>query len=178
MALTSPTEVVRPGIPLAARAGEQLAAFAAVTGMKSDVPRMTSILTRMLGTSAARTAATPAYPSDVVDDQSPYEFSITIGGVKPELRVLVETDDGDPSLAGRWRAGLAASDWLRDHYGADVSRLQRIADVFEPRSSDARLAIWHAIVFAPEAAPKAKAYFDLRARGRELARSVLEEALS
>jgi DMATS type aromatic prenyltransferase len=177
MVLTLPTEAVRSGLPLSARAGDQLAALAAMAGM-SDVPRMTSILTRMLGTSAGRTAATPAYPSDVVDDQSPYEFSITIGGVKPELRVLVETDDGDPSLAGRWRAGLAASAWLRDHHGADLSRLERVTDVFEPRSSDARLAIWHAIVFAPEAAPKAKAYFDLRAKGRELARSVLEEALA
>jgi len=177
MALTSASEAARH-VSLSARANEQLARLAAAAGMTAEVPRMTSILTRMLGTSAARTAAIPAYPSDVVDDQSPYEFSITIGGVKPELRMLVETDDGDPSLGGRWRAGRAASAWLRDEYGADLSRLERVADVFEPRSTDARLAIWHAIVFAPGAMPKAKAYFDLRAQGRELSRMVLEAALA
>jgi len=157
---------------------EQLAALAAVTGMTAELPRMQEIFTELLGMSATRTATTPAYPSDVVDDHTPYELSIALGGAAPELRMLVETAHGDYSLTGRWHAARGASEWLRREHGADLSRFERIADLFEPQTDQGLFAMWHAIVFRPGAAPEAKVYLDLRARGSALAPALLEEALA
>jgi len=156
---------------------EQLAALAAVLGMNDELPRMQAIFTELLGMSADRTAPIPAYPSDVVDDHTPYELSLVFGGASPELRMLVETTHGDHSLAGRWQAARQASEWLRANHGADLSRFERIEDLFEPRTSHGLFALWHAIVFRAGAAPETKVYLDLRARGSALAPAVLEEAL-
>lgn len=157
---------------------EQLAALAAVNGMTAELPRMRHIFQALLGENARAGLGTPAYPSDVVDDHTPYELSLAIGGGTPELRMLVEPNDGDPSLAGRWRAGRAACSWLRDAFGADLSRLEQVADLFEPKREHGLFALWHAIVFRPERAPEAKVYLDLRARGAAEAPAVLEEALA
>ncbi len=162
---------------LAELGSEQLAALARVTEMTAELPRMKSVFIELLGESAKRPAFSPAYPSDVVDDHTPYELSVALGGERPEVRLLVESCDGDPSLAGRWRAARRAGEWLRTEHGVCLDRLERIADLFEPRTEHGLFALWHAIVFRRDAAPEAKAYLDLRARGAALAPAVLEEAL-
>lgn len=145
----------------------------------ADTQRLIEIFTHLLGTAAWRSAGDPpAYASDVVDDHTPFEMSIAVGGTAPELRILVEPVDGDPSLSGRWRAAREAGEWLRKHHGADLSRLDRIADLFEPRHEHALLALWYAIGVRKGSRFDVKAYFDLRARGTEHAVEVLEEALA
>ena len=176
-ATASRTAGLRP-TTLAELGSAQLAALGTAAGLAAEVPRMTEILVRLLGSSAATGRAHPAYASDVVDDHTPYEMSMTVGGGVPEVRLLVETVDGDSSLHGRWRAARAAGAWLRDEHGADLARLDRIADLFEPHDDHGLLALWHAIVFRPKARPDAKVYVDLRARGSALAPAVLEEALA
>lgn len=163
---------------LAELGSAQLAALARAAELHDQVPAMLAIFTRLLGTSAANTCAKPAYASDVVDDHTPYEMSVALGGSGAEVRLLVETVDGDSSITGRWEAARAAGAWLRDEHGADLSRLEQIADLFEPRTSDGLLALWHAIVFRSGARPDAKVYLDLRARGTVHAPAVLEEALA
>ncbi|HMG54771.1 MAG TPA: iron-containing redox enzyme family protein [Kofleriaceae bacterium] len=119
----------------------------------------------------------PAYASDVVDDHTPFELSLAVGGGPPELRLLVETVDHDSSLAARWQAARALGERLRDRHGADLRRLDAIADLFQPRRDHGVLAMWYAAGFRPGQPPQWKAYVDLRARGNEHARAVLEEAL-
>jgi DMATS type aromatic prenyltransferase len=176
-------------VELAPLGTRQLAALADAAGLQAELPDMVRIFTRLLGGAASSPRTSPAYPSDVVDDHTPYELSIAFGSSAsrgldiasaptPELRMLVETTDGDTSLAGRWSAGRAAGVWLRDEYGADLRRLDRIADLFEPRADAGLLALWHAIVFRAGARPEVKVYLDLRSRGRALAPAVLEEALA
>lgn len=153
--------------------GEALA-FPAV-----ETQRLIDIFTYLLGSAASRSAGDPpAYASDVVDDHTPFEMSIAVGGGASELRVLVEPVDGDPSLGGRWRAARAAGDWLHKHHGVDLARLERVADLFEPRHEHALLALWYAVGIRKGARPDVKAYFDLRARGAEHSLEVLEEALA
>jgi DMATS type aromatic prenyltransferase len=165
---------------LAELAAQQLAALAAVASIPTtELPRMEQILVELLGSSATRRpGGAPAYLSDVVDDHTPYELSVTVGGSAPEVRLLVETAHDDSSLAGRWRAARAVGRWLRDAHGADLGRLDAVADLFEPRDERGLLALWHAIVFRAGAAPEVKVYLDLRARGREQAHGLLEEALA
>lgn len=161
----------------------QLAAVAAVSdGLAQSIsaagPGIAEVFGDLLGTSAARRVhEAPAYASDVVDDHTPFELSLAIGGTAPELRVLVETVHGDSSLAARWQAARALGERLRDRHGADLRRLDQIADLFEPRHDHGLLAMWYAVGFRPDRAPAWKAYVDLRAQGSERARAVLEEAL-
>jgi DMATS type aromatic prenyltransferase len=144
----------------------------------AEIAAMREIFTTLLGTSASRSLAVPpAYTSDVVDDHTPYEFSVSLG-VSPELRMLVEPVDRDLSLRGRWRTALAAGEWLRDRHGIELQRLEQVADLFEPRTEYGLLALWYAIVFRPGEPPDAKVYVDLRARGTYNTGRVLEEALT
>ena len=158
----------------------QLAALiAAAGGSPGAAAYAGQIFVELLGSAAQRpVGGAPLYPSDVVDDHTPYELSVTIGGASPEVRLLVETVDGESSLAARWRAGRAAGRRLRDHYGADLRRFEQIVDLFEPRSEHGLLALWHAVSFRAGTAPEFKVYVDLRARGGEQSRAVLEEALA
>src|SRR5690606_625372 len=145
----------------------------------AETQTLIDIFTRLLGTGASRNASDPpTYHSDVVDDHTPFEMSIAIGDGAPELRVLVEPVDGDPSLSGRWRAARAAGEWLRAEHGADLTRLDRVADLFEPRHEHALLASWYAVGIRKGGRPDVKAYFDLRARGGEHAVQLLEAALA
>ena len=157
----------------------QLGALATVSDeLARDLPRIAKLFGDLLGTSAARRVHdAPAYPSDVVDDHTPFELSLAVGGATPELRILVETVHGDSSLAARWSAARALGEQLRDRHGADLRRLDRIADLFEPRRDHGLLAMWYAVCLRPGGAPAWKAYVDLRAQGNERSRAVLEEAL-
>jgi DMATS type aromatic prenyltransferase len=158
---------------------QQLSALATVSDeLVRELPRIVEVFGELLGTSAARRVGDPpAYASDVVDDHTPFEMSIAIGDATPQLRVLVETVCGDSSLAARWTAARALGERLRERHGADLRRLDQVADLFEPRKDHGLLALWYAVSFRLDAAPECKAYVDLRARGNEHARAVLEEAL-
>jgi DMATS type aromatic prenyltransferase len=157
----------------------QLVALATVSDeLLRDLPRIVEVFGDLLGTSGGRRAGgTPAYASDVVDDHTPFEMSIAVGGDAPELRLLVETVRGDSSLGARWDAARALGDRLRDRHGADLRRLDRVADLFEPRQDHGMLALWYAVSFQAGEPPGWKSYFDLRAQGSDNARGVLEEAL-
>lgn len=157
----------------------QLAALATVSdGLVRDVPRMVEVFRDLLGTAAQRPVHdAPAYPSDVVDDHTPFEMSLAVGGAGAELRLLVETVRGDSSLAARWSAARALGSELHDRYGADLRRLDTIAELFEPRREHGLLALWYAVSFRAGQPPEWKAYLDLRARGPEHSRGLLEEAL-
>jgi len=157
----------------------QLGALAAASEpLARDLPRIVEVFGELLGSSATRRVHdAPGFASDVVDDHTPFELSLAVGAGAPELRVLVETVHGDSSLAARWQAARALGDRLRDRHGADLARLDRIADLFEPRRDHGLLALWYAVGFRPDHAPEWKAYVDLRAQGSERARAVLEQAL-
>ena len=162
----------------------QLELLAASCHLTTQLPLMVETLGKLLGTHATRAPLDgPDYLSDVVDDHTPYEVSVALGGAGPELRMLVETADGDHSLLGRWRAARALGPWLRERLGADLRRLDQIADLFAPTAATAvehgpLLALWHAVAFRPDRPPEVKAYLDLRARGSARSGELLEEVLA
>lgn len=121
---------------------------------------------------------TPRFLSDVGDDHTPYEFSLAIGGNQPELRILLEAQGEPPSLESNWQAGKVLSARIARDYGADLSRLRLIEDLFEPKDPSALFAVWHAVSFWPNRAPEFKIYFNLQAQGKGHASVLLEEALS
>lgn len=144
-----------------------------------QTPEMTRLFTSLLGAAGVeRSGGAPSFACDVVDDQTPYELSFTLGGQAPELRLLVESPGKDGSLSSRWAAALAMGERLRDAHGAVLRRFEAIADLFEPRGTGGQLAAWHAAAFRPGLPPELKVYVDLQVHGREHAGVVLEEALA
>ena len=174
--------VARAPATLAELGSRQLASLAAACGLDDQLPRIVRTFLALLGEGVGdRAGGAPAFPSDVVDDNTPYELSLALGGAGAELRLLVEPTGANRSLVGRWATARALGRYLRDTQGADLERLDRVAELFAPRTGETEhglLALWYAVAFRANAEPDLKAYVDLRVRGAEHAPALLEEALA
>jgi DMATS type aromatic prenyltransferase len=122
----------------------------------------------------------PAWPSDISDDQTPYEFSVALGNDGPEVRALFEAaPSGDGyDLASRVGAAQAVNAQLAERFPLDRSRLDAIADLFLPAAPQGSFALWHALSFrARQPVPEVRVYLNPRAQGRWRAPALVEEAL-
>jgi DMATS type aromatic prenyltransferase len=122
--------------------------------------------------------ATPAWLSDIVDDHSPFEISVTVGGSRSEVRVLVEAQGETPTLRSQQAAGRALSRRLEQDFGADLTRLASVEDLFLPAAPQGVFALWHAVSFRSDHALDLKVYLNLQAHGRAQAPAVTQEALA
>src|SRR5262249_14258315 len=120
--------------------------------------------------------AEPEWPSHVVDDGTPFEYSVAFGH-EPELRFLIEPLGSPPSLISNVAAGKTLLDSLARDYEIDRSRYERIWDLFLPEAPRGVLGIWLAVALAKNDGPKFKLYLNPQARGSVRAPEVIEEAL-
>ncbi|MDQ2644128.1 MAG: hypothetical protein M3020_09955 [Myxococcota bacterium] len=121
----------------------------------------------------------PAWPSDITDDGTPFEFSVSFheGGV--DLRLLVEPQMQPSTLSSNWSAGLEINQRLCERYAASDRDFAKVADLFAPAAdSNAQFSIWHAAVLRPDGTRLFKVYLNPRIRGASAAREVVSEALS
>lgn len=58
--------------------------------------------------------AVSAWPSDITDDETPFEFPLAFGSGNPKLRMLVEAQQAPCNLHSNWMAGLQLSTALRE----------------------------------------------------------------
>jgi DMATS type aromatic prenyltransferase len=121
---------------------------------------------------------TPVWPSDIVDDHTPFEISVTVGGHHSEVRVLVEAQGDTPTLQAQQEAGRALTRRLEQEFGADLKRLRLVEDLFLPEDPRGIFAVWHAASFRSDGKLDLKIYLNLQARGRPNAPAVAEEALA
>ncbi len=122
--------------------------------------------------------AAPVWASDIVDDHTPFEISVTVGGRRSEVRVLVEAQGDAPTLRSQRDAGRALSKRLEKEYGACLKRLHLVEDLFLPEDPKGLFSVWHAVSFRCDGALDLKVYLNLQARGRALAPALAEEALA
>jgi hypothetical protein len=115
--------------------------------------------------------------SDISDDNTPIEFSVAMAGERAEVRVLFEPQASEPTLAAYRREGLAFHERLERQYGADLARFRAVEDLFLPADMEGAFAVWSSAVFARNAAPAFKTYFNPQATGRQNARHLTETAL-
>ncbi|MEQ1564662.1 MAG: hypothetical protein ABMA64_03405 [Myxococcota bacterium] len=116
----------------------------------------------------ARRDDVAAWPSDLTDDGSPFELSVSYGGRRPELRVLAEVQGERPGAEASWGAGVAASrGWAAA--GHPIDRLLAIEDLFVPPPG-ARFGWWHALVMPAGGAPLVKVYLNPQVGGDGRAR--------
>lgn len=120
---------------------------------------------------------TGGWISDIADDHSPVEFSLVLSESGPEVRVMIEALGG-PSMLGQKQAALALTGRIAAQPGVDLSRFERIAELFLPAEFlGGKFALWHSFCFFPKGNPTFKAYFNPQARGRDRAPELVQEAL-
>jgi hypothetical protein len=115
--------------------------------------------------------------SEISDDNTPIEFSVTLSPRGSEVRVLFEPQGDLQTLASHREAALLMHEQLASDYGADLSRFRLIQDLFTPVDMQGPFALWSAVVFADAEPPSFKAYFNPQAQGPGSAVALVEEGL-
>ena len=92
----------------------------------------------------------------------------------PVVRFLVEAQGGEPTLASTRDAALDLTRRLTEH-GVDLTRFDRIRDLFLPPVPNARFALWHAARLS--GGPEVKAYFNPQNAGKERSFELVESAM-
>jgi DMATS type aromatic prenyltransferase len=119
----------------------------------------------------------PPYASEIGDDHSPYEFSLQFTQSGVELRLLVEAQGAEPAALANHHAALELNRRLQARYSLDMARFTSVAELFLPNEPATPFSLWHAVCWSPGAAPSFKLYLNPRARGREGARALVDDAL-
>lgn len=115
--------------------------------------------------------------SEISDDNTPIEFSVTLSPRGSEVRVLFEPQGDAPTLAAHRESALSMHEELAREHGADLSRFRLVTDLFTPPDMQGPFALWSAVVFTNEKPPSFKAYFNPQARGPGAAVGLVEEGL-
>jgi len=130
----------------------------------------------------SRVEAFAEYPngpwqSEISDDNTPIEFSVTLSDAGSEVRVLFEPQGDEPTLASHRESALLMHEELARDYGADLSRFRLVEDLFTPVGMQGPFALWSAVVFKNHEPPSFKAYFNPQAQGPGYAVGLVEEGL-
>lgn len=115
--------------------------------------------------------------SEISDDNTPIEFSVTLAEAGAEVRVLFEPQGAENTLASHRQAALEMHEELERSYGAHLGRLRRIQDLFLPEQMRGPFALWSAVVFSAHRPPAFKAYCNPQAQGVGRSAALVQEAL-
>jgi DMATS type aromatic prenyltransferase len=119
----------------------------------------------------------PPWKSDIADDHTPFELSIALEGIRPEIRFLIEAQSNATTLQSSWDDGLAINERLNKEFGMSTDHFNRVKELFEPLNPEMRFSLWHAFCLKPDGRAEVKVYLNPQARGPEQANALVEEAL-
>jgi hypothetical protein len=119
----------------------------------------------------------PPWPSYVGDDNTPVEFSVTFDAT-PELRFIVEPLGERPSLVSNQNAALGLLESLASEFDIDLSRFNRVRDLFCPAKPCGRFSVWIAASFSSGRRPEFKIYLNPHSQGSKQAPALLNEAFA
>ena len=122
----------------------------------------------------------PEWPSDITDDHTPFEFSLSMDAHDVTVRLLTEPQDpAAPSLAASWRAGNEVHEALAGRWGTSFESYAAISDLFAPSAaSEARFCLWHSGIMSRDGDPQFKVYLNPCIHGVDDAPTVLRAALA
>jgi tryptophanase len=122
---------------------------------------------------------TPAWESQISDDHTPVEFSISFDmGRTPRLRFLVEPSGRRPDLGANMQAGLQVLELLADRYQFSLDRLSMLQDLFFPRRPQGTFGLWLAAELGRSGTHRFKVYLNPAVHGPDRASQVVGEALA
>jgi len=115
--------------------GWQLRRLCTALGLDSVHALYAALMRDLLGAAAAwPVGVAPAWRSQVSDDHTPVEYSITFGmDTTPRLRFVVEPCARWPDLRANMQAGLRVLELLVDRYGLSLERFALLRGLFTPR---------------------------------------------
>ncbi|MET8568878.1 tryptophan dimethylallyltransferase family protein [Streptomyces sp. NPDC004783] len=176
----SPGGRPRDAATLGAFTSGQLRRLGAVAGLsEADTDTYARLLTDLLGAESGRSLALPPPNRTFLsDDHTPVEFSLSFQpGAAPALRVLLEPGCGADSLARNGRVGLETVRAMAKRWNFTTGPLDRVEDLFLPRSPQGPLALWIALELRPGGVPKVKVYLNPAASGPKRTVETVREAL-
>jgi len=159
------------------RARSQLAVLCPALGLDEREAEILAFMRLVLGAQAEREVGAEHFASDVCDDHSPYEFSISVDANGAELRVLMETIGESPTLASTHEASAAMTATLAARLNLPLARLRQVEELFDDAAPSGLFSRWHALEFRPGRPPSVKLYLNPQIRGPAGAASAIEEAL-
>jgi DMATS type aromatic prenyltransferase len=131
------------------------------------------------GWSSLKISTEPLWPSDITDDHTPFELSLAFHARGETARILTEPQDAKrPSALASWQLAEDIHEQLASEWGADLTPLARVADLFAPTAStQARFAIWHSAVLNDPAKPDFKVYLNPALGGAAQSPDVTTQAM-
>jgi len=120
----------------------------------------------------------PAWPTDICDDGTPFEFSFAFDRRGASVRILVESQQAPIGPFSSWNAGLRLNDKLAAWPGVDLRSFEKVRDLFAPQEGlPIRFSLWHAAGVSPEGNTSFKIYLNPQVRGPGAAMGLLRTAL-
>lgn len=159
-------------------AGTGVTSLCTSLGLASRIPEILGDMRFVLGTHSDREIACgPWFQSDVCDDHTPFEFSISVDRRGAEVRVLMESAGDQASLFHMQQAASEATARLAARMRLPTTRLDLVDHLFAVPEPVGLFSRWHAIEYGAVRAPRVKIYLNPQIRGIEHARSCVDEAL-
>lgn len=120
------------------------------------------------------------WENSLTDDVSPFEFSIVFKGSKttPIIRFLIEPQEFPLNKQSNWKAGLALKERIKQLPSVDVSKLDKVQNIFSPPTTQniqSHFSIWYAAVLEPNN-PQIKVYLNPQIRGEKNAPELVKKA--
>jgi len=144
------------------------------------VDRAVSTLRRLMHPwGAVAVGGDSGWVSDIADDHSPIEFSLSFDGGIPEVRMMIEAQGMSSTLESQAAAAIALTQKLAHEPGVDLERFHLVADLFLPEEFRAgKFGLWHSFCFGAHGEPTFKVYFNPLAHGEGREQGLVQEALN
>src|SRR5438477_4524184 len=158
----------------------QLRRLCRAVGLEGFQDLYAGLMRELLGPAATGVVGvTPAWESQISDDHTPVEYSISFDmGRTPRLRFLVEPSGRRPDLRTNMQAGLQVLELLADRYQFSPDRLWMLQDLFFPRRPQGPFGLWLAAELGRSGIPGLKLYLNPAVHGPDRAWEVVGEALA
>jgi DMATS type aromatic prenyltransferase len=169
-----------PGISLGALGRRKLRSLASALDLSEPLTTQALDVFALMSEGWADWAVgdSPAWPNDISDDGTPFEFSASFDGTVPRLRMLAESQAEPISKVSSWAAGLAFGQRLQARGLADLTLFEEVQDLFVPLAgARSRFSLWHAAVLEEGRPALFKAYVNPCLFGMGSAPYVVEQAL-
>lgn len=123
-------------------------------------------------------SAAPGWPSDITDDHSPFELSVSVEPSRVDMRILLEAQGPNMEADAGWQHALELNERLEPQEAVSLDRFRTIQHLFEPDSRiKPRFALWHAAVVPSVGPVNYKLYLNPQVLGPTNAPGLVREAL-
>lgn len=169
-----------PALSLEDHLAGQLRRLCAVFGLGTVTDEYACLLSELLGPVAAQPlGAAPAWPSEIADDHTPVEYSITFDADRvPKLRFLVEPGSRWLDLRATMDTGQRVLHAVAERYRFSLQRFHMLEDLFLPSRPQGSFGLWIGVELGRDRIPDFKLYLNPGVHGPDRAPEIVREAMA